>query len=325
MARQFRSDRDEVPSRDSLGGGGSYIAGNERREEGEWKWMSAQEATRNELGVADIRRYMGCVLKVQQPSQLQSQQKQESESESESGQQRQPTMKEKLTFESADATTIPLPATNPPSSTSETRHKDSVGKGKGIFTHLTFYINGSTYPTISDHKLKHLLADEGGNISLYLARKSVTHVILGAATATTSSGGRKSGGLLSAGKMQNEVLSKTSGFGKGIKYVNVEWCGFPFPSSFCGKKKVGLLMVLVGGCRVIESIKAGKKLPEARFSPSSSVISSSSSNTRGDGLDRYKTTGNGGGVGVPVGQKSVYDMFNKSTISTTTRSNEDIG
>jgi hypothetical protein len=237
-------------------------------------------------------------------------------------------MKEKLTFESADGTTIPLPATNPPpSSTSETRHKDSVGKRKGIFTHLTFYINGSTYPTISDHKLKRLLADEGGNISLYLARKSVTHVILGAATAITSSGGRKSGGLLSAGKMQKEVLSKTSGFGKGVKYINVEWCGFPsFLLVFAGeKKKVGLLMVSVGGCRVIESIKAGKKLPEARFSPSSSVISSSSLNVRGGGLNRYKTTGNGGGVGVPVGQKSVYEMFNKSTISTTNRSNEDIG
>lgn len=74
--------------------------------------------------------------------------------------------------------------------------------------------------------------------------------------------------------------------------------------------------------RVIESIKAGKKLAEARFSPSSTVMSSSSS-ARGNGLDKYKTTATGGGgVGVPVGQKSVYDMFNKSS---TTRDNEDIG
>lgn len=83
-----------------------------------------------------------------------------------------------------------------------------------------------------------------------------------------------------------------------------------------------MLMVLIWG-RVVESIKAGKKLPEARFAPSSGVASSSSS-IRGNGLERYKATNSGGGVGVPVGQKSVYDMFNKSRTSTT-KSNEDIG
>jgi hypothetical protein len=139
-------------------------------------------------------------------------------------------MKEKLAFEPADPPTT-SPAENntltPPSE--RTRHEDPGREGKGIFTSLTFYINGSTYPTISDHKLKRLLADEGGNISLYLARKSVTHVILGSCPAAGSGGGggasaRKTGGLLSAGKMQKEVLSKTSGFGKGVKYVYVEWC-----------------------------------------------------------------------------------------------------
>lgn len=61
--------------------------------------------------------------------------------------------------------------------------------------------------------------------------------------------------------------------------------------------------------RVIESIKAGQKLSEARFAPSPGGIISSSSSNRGR-------------VGVPVGQKSVYDMFTKSTA---TRNNEDIG
>ncbi|QGA18002.1 hypothetical protein EYB26_005680 [Talaromyces marneffei] len=298
LARQFQSDRHQAPSSGgslSGGRGRSCILGNEgRREEGEWKWMTAQEAARNELGVADIRRYMGGISKAQQPQpQPQPQTKPESESE----QQCQPMIKEKFAVEPAEPTTIqPQPDTQDPSA--EVRPEDSTRrKKKGIFTSLTFYINGFTYPTISDHKLKRLLADEGGSISLYLARKSVTHVILGASgLAGSGNGARKTGGLLSAGKMQKEVLSKTSGFGKGVKYVNVEW--------------------------VVESIKAGKKLPEARFAPSSVVPSSS---IRGNGLERYNTTSvKGGGVGVPAGQKSVYDMFNKSTRSST-RSNEDIG
>lgn len=84
---------------------------------------------------------------------------------------------------------------------------------------------------------------------------------------------------------------------------------FPLVASICVKSWVADHID-----RVIESIKAGKKLPEARFSCSSSV--------RRNGLDKYKTNNPEGGVGVPVGQKSVYDMFNKSS---TTRTNEDIG
>ncbi|GAM35603.1 hypothetical protein TCE0_017r04058 [Talaromyces pinophilus] len=294
LARQFRSN--QPSARGDVGGTHTLGKEDEREgeERGEWKWMSAQEATRNDLGVTDIRRYMGV-------SKAQPQPQPSSKLESQSDQQRQPTLKEKLALEPAGPPTI-SPLHNIFKPTDEgARHADfsSEKERKGIFTSLTFYINGSTYPTISDHKLKRLLADEGGNISLYLARKSVTHVILGAAAAAAAGAngvGRKTGGLLSAGKMQKEVLSKTSGYGKGVKYVNVEW--------------------------VIESIKAGKKLAEARFSPSSTVMSSSSS-ARGNGLDKYKTTATGGGgVGVPVGQKSVYDMFNKSS---TTRDNEDIG
>lgn len=90
----------------------------------------------------------------------------------------------------------------------------------------------------------------------------------------------------------------------------------PLVASICVKSWVADLIH-----RVIESIKAGKKLPEARFSCSSRVTSSSSS-VRRNGLDKYKTNNPEGGVGVPFGQKSVYDMFNKSS---TTRTNEDIG
>src|SRR5271156_3239297 len=35
-----------------------------------------------------------------------------------------------------------------------------------IFSGLNIYLNGSTLPHISDHKLKHLLAQHGANISI---------------------------------------------------------------------------------------------------------------------------------------------------------------
>lgn len=235
LSRQFRSSR---PSSRRADVGGSCTLLTEEdgagggEAKGEWKWMSAQEATRNELGVADIRQYMGISKAQAQPQQPLPLSKLNSQVQS--GQQRQPTMKERLAYE---------PVTTPPpdliSKPTEEENDEKEEERKGIFTSLTFYINGSTYPTISDHKLKRLLADEGGNISLYLARKSVTHVILGAAAANhtdtgSSAGARRTGGLLSAGKMQKEVLSKTSGFGKGVKYVNVEWYVHlsprPFPS-----------------------------------------------------------------------------------------------
>ncbi|KAF4958657.1 hypothetical protein F66182_18308, partial [Fusarium sp. NRRL 66182] len=182
LARQFRSDHHTAPSsRDNLTGRGEGSYTNEPEaggggEEGEWIWMSAQEATRNELGVADIRRYMGVSKPHPQPQQGQhGLLKPEPQAQSE--QQCQPAMKEKLAFE---------PATSP--SLSEISRPTEKGR-KGIFASLTFYINGSTYPTISDHKLKRLVAEEGGNISLYLARKSVTHVILGAAASSSQGGG----------------------------------------------------------------------------------------------------------------------------------------
>ncbi|KAJ9649061.1 hypothetical protein H2199_000974 [Coniosporium tulheliwenetii] len=100
-----------------------------------------------------------------------------------------------------------------------------------IFRNLTIFINGSTVPTISDHKLKHLLASHGARLSIALGRRSVTHVILG----TTASGGGAGGGLAGS-KIQKEVARVG---GKGVKFVGVEW--------------------------VVESIKAGKRLPEARF------------------------------------------------------------
>lgn len=96
-----------------------------------------------------------------------------------------------------------------------------------IFRGLTMYINGSTMPLISDHKLKQLFVQHGGNSSLGLARRTVTHVILGEP-------GR--GGGLAATKIQKE---NTTVRGKGIKYVSAKW--------------------------VIESIEKGIRQPETRY------------------------------------------------------------
>lgn len=99
-----------------------------------------------------------------------------------------------------------------------------------IFTNLTFYINGCTTP-ISDHKLKHLISTHGGNMSIALGRRTVTHVILGK---TNTNGG--CGGGLAATKIQKEIASLS---GKSVKFVTANW--------------------------VTESISAGKRLPESKY------------------------------------------------------------
>nr|POF13482.1 dna repair protein rev1 [Quercus suber] len=101
-----------------------------------------------------------------------------------------------------------------------------------IFAHLTIYINGSTAPAISDHKLKHLLSNHGANLSIALGRRTVTHVIVGR---PSSSGG--SGGGLAGTKLQKEI-SRIGG--KSVKFVTVDW--------------------------VLDSVKAGKRMAEAKYS-----------------------------------------------------------
>ncbi len=140
----------------------------------------------------------------------------------------------------------------------------SQGKGfdvekqeKPIFAGLTIYLNGSTAPMIGDHKLKQLLASHGANISIALGRRSVTHVILGKHNDGRGDG---AGGGLAGSKIQKEI-SRVGG--KGVKFVGVEW--------------------------VIESVKAGKRLGEARFETLSTA---------------------------PRGVSSVYGMFKKGALPT---------
>lgn len=85
-----------------------------------------------------------------------------------------------------------------------------------IFDGVVVYVNGSTHPVISDHKLKHVLAEHGARMSSHLGRRQVTHVILG----RPAGGGRGAGGGLAGGKLQKEIQRVG---GCGVKFVNVEW------------------------------------------------------------------------------------------------------
>ncbi|QDS77989.1 hypothetical protein FKW77_002164 [Venturia effusa] len=115
-----------------------------------------------------------------------------------------------------DSESIP-PSHQPADNLNETRPHQDTAK-KQIFDSLCVYINGTTGPLVSDHRLKYLLAQHGARMSIALGRRSVTHVILGN---TYNKGG--AGGGLAGTKIQKEVARVG---GKGIKFVSVEWYGF---------------------------------------------------------------------------------------------------
>lgn len=100
-----------------------------------------------------------------------------------------------------------------------------------IFSGLTIYINGSTMPFISDHKLKFLLSSHGAHTTVALGRRTVTHVVVGR---TNTVGG--CGGGLAASKIHKEI---TKLGGKGIKFVTADW--------------------------IVDSVKAGKRLSELKY------------------------------------------------------------
>jgi hypothetical protein len=94
---------------------------------------------------------------------------------------------------------------------------EKLNRQTGLFDGLVIYINGSTHPLISDHKLKHVLAENGARMSLHLGRRQVTHVILGKPSGSSGSG---AGGGLSGTKIEKEIRRVG---GCGVKYVGVEW------------------------------------------------------------------------------------------------------
>ena len=97
------------------------------------------------------------------------------------------------------------------------KEQERIERKRGIFDGLVIYINGSTYPLISDHKLKQLLAENGAKLSLHLSRRQVTHVILGKPCGTRGVG---AGGGLAGSKLEKEIRKVG---GRGIKYVGAEW------------------------------------------------------------------------------------------------------
>lgn len=107
---------------------------------------------------------------------------------------------------------------NPTASSQQQDGEDgeAAAKASKIFDGLVIYVNGSTHPLISDHKLKHLLAQNGARMSIHLGRRQVTHVILGKPSGPN--GG--AGGGLAGGKLEKEIRRVG---GCGVKYVGVEW------------------------------------------------------------------------------------------------------
>jgi hypothetical protein len=99
----------------------------------------------------------------------------------------------------------------------ELKEEEKLNRQKKIFDGLVIYINGSTYPMVSDHKLKHLLAENGAKVSLHFGRRQVTHVILGKPNSAPGTG---AGGGLSGSKLEKEIRRVG---GCGVKYVGVEW------------------------------------------------------------------------------------------------------
>ena len=98
------------------------------------------------------------------------------------------------------------------------QEKETKGaKQKGIFDGLVIYINGSTHPLISDHKLKHVLSEHGAKLSIHPARRQITHIILGRPSGVHGLG---AGGGLAASKIEKEIRRVR---GCNVKYVGVEW------------------------------------------------------------------------------------------------------
>jgi hypothetical protein len=158
-----------------------------------WKWVSDAEATRAQLGVRDIRNFMGVGKRKAEDGKVMGK-------------------RVKVDADKHVAAT-PTSTTSIPANESPTNLTSSKST---VFAGTTVYINGSTLPQISDHKLKHLLTSHGARVSSFMARKSVSHVIIGQPSSTSAG----AGGGLSARKLQLEI---ERGGWKGVRVVGVDW------------------------------------------------------------------------------------------------------
>ncbi|GIC84964.1 uncharacterized protein Aud_000791 [Aspergillus udagawae] len=218
LAIQFAGDTTKT-------NGGSGNGGEGR---GDWKWLSAAEASRNQLGCRDIRTMMGTTRKRASAS-ASAADEHVTGGKCKKG-------KTETETDILDTQTEPEPETEAEAESKPQDDEDESGeKKRKILTGTTIYINGSTMPHISDHRLKSLLVSHGAQVAISLARRSVTHVIVGKPNAGPA-GRAGAGGGLAAGKLQREI---SRGGWRGVKVVGVEWA--------------------------LESIKAGKRLSEGRF------------------------------------------------------------
>ncbi|KIW05488.1 uncharacterized protein PV09_03372 [Verruconis gallopava] len=109
------------------------------------------------------------------------------------------------------------------------------GASRQVFKNLVFFINGSTAPLVSDHRLKFLISAHGGRISLAHMRRTVTHVIVGIPMGHPTHG-KGAGGALASVKIQREMARSR---GKCVHFVNAQW--------------------------VLDCVQAGKRLNEAGY------------------------------------------------------------
>ncbi|BFZ58702.1 hypothetical protein PYCC9005_005767 [Savitreella phatthalungensis] len=85
-----------------------------------------------------------------------------------------------------------------------------VPEAKGIFAGCTFYLDGYMGGGCSDHSLKRLLTQNGGQLSLYMQKSRITHVVL------------SEDGALATQKRRKECESTLRG--NRVKFVTVRWC-----------------------------------------------------------------------------------------------------
>ncbi|KAJ5286968.1 hypothetical protein N7478_002654 [Penicillium angulare] len=219
---------------------------------GEWKWVTDAEAKRAHMGVKDIRSFMGVSKRKAGDELVRAEKKKTTPSHHVN---RLDTHRDghRNTDRYSDSRSGPLietapkilPSTLPPSikpslddqmnSASSAISISTSEHVPKIFAGITVFLNGSTLPLISDHKLKQLLVKHGAQISIFMARKTVSHMIVGQPN-TGSEAAHGAGGGLSARKLQQEIAR---GGWKGVKIISVEWA--------------------------LESINAGKRLAEFRF------------------------------------------------------------
>lgn len=196
------------------------------QKQGSWEWVSEEEAHRQRLrreGMRDIRDFF---MKSKPASALISTSPSGSSSSSSSSSSVGGKRKEEIVFCPSGSSS----ATDDVNST-ETGSNSNDKPKKKIFSNLTFYINGSTFPDISDHKLKYLISEHGGRIALHLSRRGVTHVILGRNHRHHHhhhhQGDSSQQLALAAGKIQRE-LSRGGAGSKGtamgtVRFVGVDW------------------------------------------------------------------------------------------------------